>query len=59
VGPGAGQDGCEKIPPAPRMDPRTVQSVASSHTDYVNTAHVNLKMYCKFNTLIILGTTIR
>ena len=34
-GPRAGEDGCGKSPPPPPgLDPRTVQPVASRHTDY-------------------------
>jgi hypothetical protein len=34
VGPRAGLDGCRKSRPSPIFDPQTVQSVASSYTDY-------------------------
>jgi hypothetical protein len=43
VGPRAGMDGCGKSLPPPRFDRRTVQPVASRHTDYAIPAQLALR----------------
>ena len=43
MGPKAGLEGCEKSRPPPGFDPRTVQPVASSYTDYAIPAHANTR----------------
>jgi hypothetical protein len=40
VGPRAGLDNAENLVPPPELDPRTVQTVASRHTDWDIPAHI-------------------
>ena len=41
VGPTAGLDQCEKNPPPPGFDSRTVQPVASCYSNYAISAHIS------------------
>jgi hypothetical protein len=43
VSPRTGLDGCENVVP-PRIDPRTVQPVASRYTDKAILAHINKEL---------------
>jgi hypothetical protein len=45
VGPGAGQDGCGKSRPHRDLECRTVQSIASSYTNYAIPAHILLYLF--------------